>query len=190
MAQAGLFGGESSLPEGMEYRAGFVTPAEEAALLEEIGRLELREAKYREYTARRRIASFGAEYDFVDNKLRPGPPLPAFLLPLREKLAAWLGLPAASLEQALVTEYRAGSALGWHRDAPDFGVVAGVSLAADCAMRLRPWPAAKGRNPHARTIELAARSAYVFRDAARWAWQHAIPATPRLRYSITCRTLR
>jgi alkylated DNA repair dioxygenase AlkB len=40
------------------------------------------------------------------------------------------------------------------------------------------------------TIDLAPRSAYLMRDAARWQWQHAISPTKELRYSITFRTLR
>jgi hypothetical protein len=33
-------------------------------------------------------------------------------------------------------------------------------------------------------------SAYVLAGEARWSWQHHIPPTPALRYSITFRTLR
>jgi len=50
-----------------------------------------------------------------------------------------MGLAPETLEQALVTEYRPGTPLGWHRDAPDFGRVAGVSLGGWARMRLRPY---------------------------------------------------
>ena len=33
------------------------------------------------------------------------------------------------------------------------------------------------------------RSAYVLKDDVRWKWQHSIPPTPALRYSITFRSL-
>jgi hypothetical protein len=46
-------------------------------------------------------------------------------------------LPEA-FAHALVTEYRPGTPIGWHRDAPHFAVVAGVSLAGSCVMRFRP----------------------------------------------------
>jgi len=43
-----------------------------------------------------------------------------------------------------VTEYREGTALGWHRDVPDFEVVVGASLAGPARMRLRPYPPGEG----------------------------------------------
>jgi alkylated DNA repair dioxygenase AlkB len=39
-------------------------------------------------------------------------------------------------------------------------------------------------------IELAPRSIYRLEGESRWDWQHSIPPTPALRYSITFRTLR
>jgi len=92
--------------------------------------------------------------------------------------------------QAVVAEYRPGTQLGWHRDVPQFGVVAGVSLGSPARMRLRPWPHATHTQTRALVLELAPRSAYVIRDDARWKWQHAISPTKGLRYSITFRTLR
>ena len=174
------------LPEGFVFQLDFITIDEERGLLEEIGRLPLAEAKYKQYTARRRIAYFGFGYDFVSNRLGEAPPAPPFLAPLRDKVAAWLELPAAELEQALVTEYRPGTPLGWHRDAPDFGRVAGVSLGGWARMRLRHYPPAKDTPIN---LELAPRSAYQINGAARWRWQHSIPATRELRYSITFRTV-
>ncbi|TMG42125.1 MAG: 2OG-Fe(II) oxygenase [Chloroflexi bacterium] len=155
-------------------------------MLEEIARLPLAAAKYKQYTARRRIAYFGFGYDFTANRLGAAPPAPAFLGPLRDKVAAWMSLAPAALEQALVTEYRPGTPLGWHRDAPDFGRVAGVSLGGWARMRLRRYP--RGKNTPI-VLELAPRSAYQMQGAARWQWQHSIPATRELRYSITFRTL-
>ena len=121
--------------------------------------------------------------------MQPGPPVPASLFPLREKVAAWVDLPAEDFRHALITEYRAGSALGWHRDTPEFGVVVGVSLATPTRMRFRPYPPAKGRDPRAFALMVEPRSAYVMQRDARWKWQHSIPATKALRYSITFRTM-
>ena len=53
-------------------------------------------------------------------------------------------------------------------------------------MRLRPYPATKVKPL---SLELAPRSAYQMQGPARWRWQHCIPATRELRYSITFRTL-
>jgi len=37
-------------------------------------------------------------------------------------------------------------------------------------------------------LTLEPRSAYVLQREARWRWQHMVPPTPELRYSITFRT--
>jgi alkylated DNA repair dioxygenase AlkB len=162
-------------PDGLVYEPEFIAEAEEASLLAAVAALPFEEAKYREYTARRRIVTLSDP--------------PPFLAPLRHRVAAWMGVPPADLAQILINEYRPGTALGWHRDSPEYELVAGVSLAASCRMRFRPWPPAKGRNPDALALEVAPRSAYLMRDAVRWRWQHSVPAVKALRYSITFRTL-
>ena len=88
-----------------------------------------------------------------------------------------------------MTEYRPGTPLGWHRDTPEFGLIAGLSLGSACRMRFRPFPAQRGRDPRAFDLDLAPRSLYVMQGPARWGWQHSIPSTTHLRYSITFRTL-
>ncbi len=95
------------------------------------------------------------------------------------------GLCAA---HALITEYQEGTPIGWHRDAPHFDIVVGVSQAGPCVMRFRPRGIKPDRN-NVVTLELAPRSAYVMRGAIRWDWQHSIPPTKARRYSITMRTL-
>ena len=103
-------------------------------------------------------------------------PSPDFLLPLRDKAARWLGLPEASLVHALVSEYRPGTALGWHRDVPKFEAIVGISLGGTCRMRLRPYrPGEKQRREDAIAITLEARSVYSITGTARWGWQHSIP---------------
>jgi alkylated DNA repair dioxygenase AlkB len=71
---------------------------------------------------------------------------------------------------------------------PNFELVVGVSLNTAARMRFRRYP------PRAReksiAIELAPRSIYRLQGEARWDWQHSVPPTPGLRYSITFRTLR
>jgi alkylated DNA repair dioxygenase AlkB len=97
---------------------------------------------------------------------------------------------------ALINEYPPGAPIGWHRDAPQYGVVTGVSLLASCRMKLRRYvsPSAhmQGAPPRKTTheIELAPRSAYVMSGSARHDYEHSIPPVERLRYSITFRTVR
>lgn len=181
-AQGQLFAPAAALPEGFLYVENFIGEDDERALLEAIAALPLEAARYKEYLARRRIALF-----------EDG--IPDFLLPLRAKIAAWLDVPAEALRHALVNEYRPGTPLGWHRDAPAYGRVAGVSLGGWARMRLRPCPENESENAPPRkgealSLELAPRSAYRMQGTARWGWQHSIPATKGLRYSITFRTLR
>ena len=99
-----------------------------------------------------------------------------------------MSVPAHELRHALVNEYRPGTPLGWHRDAPDHERVAGVSLGGWARMRLRPYPPQK--KSAVVNLELAPRSAYRMEGPARWGWQHGIVATKELRYSITFRTFR
>jgi len=187
--QRDLFRPASPLPAGLVYQPDFLSAAEEASLLATIETLPLTEARYKSFTAKRRILTFGGTYDFDAGELLPAPPMPEFLLPLRERVAAWTAVPATDFTHGLVTEYRPGTALGWHRDVPNFAVVAGVSLGAPTRMRFRPYPLRKNRREDTFALLLEPRSIYLFRDEARWRWQHTIPATKALRYSITFRTL-
>jgi alkylated DNA repair dioxygenase AlkB len=181
-----LFETPSTLPNGLVYVPEFITEIEERDLLSGIAETELREAQYKEYTAKRRVASFGAGYDFDEQELTPAPTLAPFLLPLRSRVADWLSTPAEAFGYALIAEYRPGTQLGWHRDVPQFEMVVGVSLAAPARMRFRAFPPVKrGR---ILTLDLEPRSAYVLRDDVRWKWQHSIAPTRELRYSITFRT--
>ena len=157
--------------------------------MEIVQALPLEQAQYREWSARRRVASFGGSYDFTHHELLPAPAIPPFLWPLRERVAAWSGIPAALFVHAMVSEYRPGTPLGWHRDVPEFEAIVGVSLAGSARMRLRRYPPTKGDRASL-TLLLEPRSVYAMRDEARWGWQHAISPTQQLRYSITFRTRR
>jgi len=176
------------LPPGWDYRPDFIGIDEEAALVAVIAALALHEARYKGYTARRRVAHFGTAYDYDDNRLLPAEPLPASLEPLRARAAEWLGEAPEALVSALVAEYRPGVPLGWHRDVPDFENVVGISLAGTARMRFRRYPPVQPKKSDVLSLELAPRSAYLLRAEARWGWQHSVAPTPALRYSITFRT--
>lgn len=175
------------LPAGFEYRAGFITEDEERALLAHVSQMEFGDVTMRGVTARRRVRQFGWRYTFESARVSPGAELPEFLVPLRDRSAAFAGVEPAALSEALITEYPAGAAIGWHRDAPMFGIVVGVSLLAPCTFRLRRG---EGTGQKPVKVELAPRSAYILDGEARRDWQHSIPAMRTLRYSITFRTLR
>jgi alkylated DNA repair dioxygenase AlkB len=176
------------MPSGLLYREEFLSGDDEQGLLAEIRELPLEEAKYKSFTAKRRIAAYGSSYDFDTNELGPAPPIAPFLLPLRTKVGNLLQMQDTQFTHALVTEYRPGTELGWHRDIGEFGVVAGVSLGGACRMRFRRYPPEKGAKVF--NLDLAPRSVYVLRDEIRWRWQHSVARTKELRYSITFRTSR
>jgi alkylated DNA repair dioxygenase AlkB len=142
--------------------------------------------------ARRRVAFFGQSYD-----RGAAGPLPAFLLPLRATIAQWASVHAEAFAMALINEYRPGSPIGWHRDAPQYDIVAGISLLSACRMKFRPYrspssPAPKSSRRRSTTheIALARRSAYLMTHEARTAHEHHIPPVVESRYSVTFRTLR
>lgn len=176
------------MPSGLLYQEEFLSVHEEEELLAAIRAAPLEEAKYKSYTARRRTVSYGSSYDFDTNRLGPAPPIPPFLLPLRKRISDLMQVEEEVIRHALVTEYRPGTELGWHRDVAEFGLVAGVSLAGACRMRFRRYPPQKGAKLF--DLELAPRSVYVLRDEIRWRWQHSVARTKALRYSITMRTSR
>jgi alkylated DNA repair dioxygenase AlkB len=188
MTQGELFPTERRLPHGLAYRDDFISADEERRLLEIIRALPLSEARYKQFTARRRTLHYGSDYDFDTNEATPAPPLPAFLDELKSRAAQWAGVPPDAFVQALIAEYRPGTPLGWHRDVPDFQIVVGVSLAGNARMRFRPYPWSPEKKKEIFALELKPRSAYILRDHARWGWQHSIPPTKTLRYSITFRT--
>jgi alkylated DNA repair dioxygenase AlkB len=191
MATGSLFGAD--LPDGFEYRDEFVTLDEETRLVEHIHSIAFANFEMRGVVAKRRVAFFGASYDRTDG---PSPPIPEFLFEVRARLASWAGVRADAFAMALINEYRPGAPIGWHRDAPQYDITAGVSLLSSARMRLRPYvsptDAAKLGERRRRTHELALppRSAYVISGAARTRYEHSIPGVTELRYSITFRTLR
>jgi alkylated DNA repair dioxygenase AlkB len=174
-----------NLPEGLLYQHDFLSEAEETDLVRIFRELPFQAFDFHGYTARRRVLEFGFEYDFTTRRATPTQNFPAFLSPVRERAARFARLSAADLVEGMVTEYSAGAPIGWHRDAPQFGTVIGISLASTSRMRFKPYKA-EGK-PVALTLE--PRSIYVIRGPARWKFQHSIPPVKELRYSITFRTL-
>jgi alkylated DNA repair dioxygenase AlkB len=176
-------------PDGWRYESDFLSVAEERALLAIVAALPFEHARYKEWTARRRLISYGGRYDFARNVLEPAAPVPEFLKPLRQRAAVWAGLEPQTLQHASIAEYAPRTQLGWHRDVPQFDAVVGISLLGEARMRFRPYPPRHGERAQL-NAELAPRSIYLMREAVRWEWQHAISPTPALRYSITFRSRR
>jgi alkylated DNA repair dioxygenase AlkB len=185
--QLTLFDTAAVLPDGLRYRAGFITPAEERDLIAAIRELPLAPFQFGAFEGKRRVAWFGWRYDYTLQRLAESTPMPAWMLPLRARAAALIGQPAGHIRQALVTEYDAGAGIGWHRDKPMFETIIGISLGSDCTFRLRrkagsAWERVK--------LAAEARSIYTLDGSARHDWEHSIPGVDATRYSITFRTMK
>lgn len=187
-SQPDLFGTPlPARPEGFAYAADAVTLVEEAALVAEIERLPFRRFQFHGHEGNRRTVSFGRRYDFGDRRLHEAGEIPAWLTPLRDRAAAFAGVSPDAFAHALVTEYAPGAGIGWHRDRPEFGVVAGVSLLTACPFRFRRRT---GESWERMTVRAEPRSIYRLDGPARTEWEHSIPPLEALRYSVTFRTLR
>lgn len=174
-------------PDGFRYRADLLPPGDERDLVERIRDLPLREFQFHGYVGKRRVISYGWHYSFGAHTLERTDEIPAFLLPVRERAAAFADLAVTDLPHALITEYSPGTAIGWHRDRGVFGDVIGVSLVSSCVFRLRRKTGDVWQR-YSPTLE--PRSAYLLRGPARTEWQHSISPVASLRYSVTFRSIR
>jgi alkylated DNA repair dioxygenase AlkB len=175
------------LPVGFLYRPELVGTDEENVLLAHVRELPFREFEFHGYTGKRRVVSFGWQYDFSARHLRKADDMPEYLLALREAAATFAGMEAEDFQHVMVTEYGPGAGIGWHRDKPVFGEVVGISLFSPCVLRLRRK--VSEREWERVNIVAEPRSAYHLSGQARTVWEHSIPQVEALRYSITFRTL-
>lgn len=185
-----LFPVETNWPNGFTYTPEFITPTEEELLLGVVKGISLHNFNFHGYTANRRVASFGYDYSFDDGRLAKGKEIPASFFFLLEKVSKHLHITVNDFAELLVSEYPVGSEINWHRDAPPFDVIVGISLLSDCLLKLRPHEKAQQNRKNIVTVPVAKRSLYVMKDEARRAWQHSTAPVKATRYSITLRTLK
>lgn len=177
--------GDAALP-GLAYAANLITADEEAELIAGIDRTELQPFRFQGWLGKRLTASFGWHYDFDDASFAQGMPLPEWLLPARDKAAAFAGLAPDALAHALLIRYDPGAGIGWHRDRPVFEHVIGISLGNPATLRFRRRrPGGFDRF----AAPLAPRSIYHLSGEARRQWEHSIAPMDLPRWSITFRSL-
>jgi alkylated DNA repair dioxygenase AlkB len=180
----------SGLPPGFSYTENFITENEERQLLQVISGLELHTFIFRGYEAKRKVASFGYDYNFNNRSISEGKEIPPGFNFLIEKVAKETGISASEFAELLVIEYPPESVINWHRDAPPFELIAGISLLSDCTFKLRPYNKEQQGKKYIRSVPVKKRSLYIMQGESRSEWEHSIDKTKTLRYSITLRTLR
>lgn len=184
-----LFPSEVVFPKGFIYIPDFLSPAEEQQLLDLISSIELSNMKFHAYEAKRKTASFGFDWNFEHKKLSAGSMIPAGFDWLLQKVARQLSLTKEEFAELLVTEYPVHAVINWHRDAPPFDTVVGISLLSDCVFKLRPYDKSIRNRRSIISIPVHRRSLYVLKDDVRSAWEHSINPVKQQRISVTLRTL-
>jgi alkylated DNA repair dioxygenase AlkB len=184
-----LFPTHSSLPRGFSYMLDFLSEAEENILLHSISKLDLHPMIFQGFEAKRKVISFGYDYSFDRRTLTKSRPIPPDFQWLLDKTAAQLNIKN-DFAELLITEYPPDSVINWHRDAPPFDVIAGISLLSECIFRFRPFDKKKQNRKSIISIPLAKRSLYLMQGESREDWQHSILPVNTTRYSVTLRTLR
>jgi alkylated DNA repair dioxygenase AlkB len=179
-----LFG--ASLLPGLHTAADLVTVEEEAMLIAAIDGTDLTPFRFQGWQGKRLTFSFGWNYDFDTQQVARAEPIPGWLLPIRARMAAFAGLAADTLIQALLIRYDPGAGIGWHRDRPIYEHVVGLSLGAAADMRFRRRK--EGGGFERVSVPLESRGAYHLSGEARHEWEHSIVELDRPRWSVTFRT--
>ncbi|HTM91835.1 MAG TPA: alpha-ketoglutarate-dependent dioxygenase AlkB [Flavisolibacter sp.] len=185
-----LFAIETVFPEGFSYYPDFITKEEEHYLLQVIEQTELHTFLFQGYEAKRKVASFGYDWSFEKRTLSKGKTIPVVFDFLLQKVAHHLSIAKEAFAELLITEYPPGSVINWHRDAPPFDIIAGISLLSGCTFKLRPHDKTKQNRNAIISLPVQQRSLYIIQGPARSDWQHSIAPVKQMRYSITLRTLK
>jgi alkylated DNA repair dioxygenase AlkB len=185
-----LFPIRANLPDGFSYHEDFLSREEEQRLYDIISSIKLHTFIFQGFEARRRVASFGYDYSFDKRRLTKGTDIPQNLEWLVNRVAHRIGVSPTAIAELLITQYPVGSVINWHRDAPPFDVIVGISLMADCMFKLRPHDKNKQSRQSIVSLPVARRSIYVMSGLSREEWQHATAPVKEVRYSITLRTLK
>jgi alkylated DNA repair dioxygenase AlkB len=185
-----LFDIPPALPAGFSYFPEFLTKDEEEALYQQVLKIDLHNMIFQGFEAKRKTASFGYDYSFDNRKLSKGKEIPKEFTSLLEKIGEKVEVKAEDFAELLVTEYPVGSVINWHRDAPPFDIIAGISILSDCTFKLRPHDKARQNRASIISFPVRRRSLYIMQGPARSEWQHSIAPVKQVRYSITLRTLK
>ena len=153
---------------GADYQSGFISTAEEKALIDAIDR------QCWAKDLKRRVQHYGYRYDYQERKAagddKTGE-LPDWVSFLCDRLVDRKIFDSRP-QQLIVNEYEPGQGIAPHTDRDCFGpVVASVSVGSDCIMDIYRKSKVKET---AFKVVLERCSLLVLRGAARDQWQHGI----------------
>lgn len=185
-----LFPLEPVYPEGFTYVPDFITQEEENELIALCHAAELNTFVFHGYEAKRKVKNYGYSWSFTKKELSKAADIPSDFHNLLTKVSDFLKIPYAEIAQFLIIQYDPGTMINWHRDAPPFDIIIGISLLSDCTFKLRRYEnSVRGKGPIL-SLPVKRRSMYVMKDEVRSEWMHSVSPVKELRYSITLRTLR
>ena len=142
-----------TVPEGLIYMPGFVTEAEERDVLAVLATFELHPYVLHD-TPSRRLVRASALPSSPARTMPFGGADPRRAGVARKRCAGLMEREPGGLADLLVTRYRPGAGIGWHRDAPQFGEVSGVSLLTACRIGSAGARPAPGRRPNSPGVPL------------------------------------
>ena len=154
---------------GLHYYPDFISESLEAQLIETIdGQPWLTDLK-------RRVQHYGYKYDYKARSVDPSMylgPLPDWANLVTRELHAY-GLMPRMPDQLIVNEYEPGQGISPHVDCkPCFdNTIVSISLGSSCMMNFT-----KINAETTYSLLLERRSVLVLSEAARYDWQHSIPA--------------
>src|ERR671911_603980 len=89
-------------PDGMRYQTELINRAEESTLVARVRELPFKEFEFHGVKGKRRTVSFGWQYEFSGRgALRKADDIPEFLLPLRARVASFVGIETQAFQHVL-----------------------------------------------------------------------------------------
>jgi len=184
-----LFPEHPVMPEGFSYFPDFLSEEEETELIALIINAAPKNMLFHGYEAKRKTVNFGFNWNFENRILSKGRDIPGELMWLVKRVSEKFLTGKEFIAQVLLTEYPPGAVINWHRDAPPFRTVTGISLCNNCSFRFRPYDRTKQGRKNIITLPVARRSVYMMQGVSKTEWEHSTLPLRSARYSITMRTL-
>ena len=160
---------------GLTYIPSYITVDEQNEL---IGTIDQQEWSIK---SKRRVQHYGYRYEYKDGLLASSSylgDLPDWVSKIAQRLSAD-GLTKKAPDQVIVNEYEPGQGITSHVDCvPCFGnTIISLSLGSSCAMDFTSSEATEKIS-----ILLNPQSLVIMQGAARYEWQHGIPARKKDKY--------